>query len=179
MPPSHRSTMLSRKDRTGWSGCASTRAGTDYALIHDLRSWSAECDFRCKRVSADVRVGSNCEELNLSKFGPPCLGERTSRRAAATSPMGHEQKSDLRRLQLRRPYSLSFRKFEFWPHHAALEHGQHAPAKPINGFSPPASPAFSLLNDGTDPQENAGLIPDHNGDFTGTSSQGKIAHCLA
>ena len=43
---------LSMKDRTGWSGCASTRVGTDYAPIHDLHSWSAECDFRCRRMSA-------------------------------------------------------------------------------------------------------------------------------
>src|SRR3954462_4095295 len=89
MPPSHRSTMLSRKDRTGWSGCASTRAGTGYALIHDLRSWSAECDFRCKRVSADVRVGSKCEELDPSKSCPPCLNKRTSWSDAASSPKGH------------------------------------------------------------------------------------------
>jgi hypothetical protein len=59
MPPSRRSTRLSTKDRTGWSGYASTRVGTDYALIRDLRSWSAECDFRRRRMSAGVRSGSN------------------------------------------------------------------------------------------------------------------------
>ena len=49
------------EDRTGWSGCASTRVGTDYAPIHDLRSWSAQCDFRHRRMSADVReVGLGC-----------------------------------------------------------------------------------------------------------------------
>jgi len=42
---------------------------------------------------ANARYGSKCEELNLSKFGLPCLGERTSVRCAATSVMGHQRTS--------------------------------------------------------------------------------------
>ena len=42
---------------------------------------------------SQVRYGSKCEELNLSKSSPPCLAERTSIRCATTSLMG--QKRDI------------------------------------------------------------------------------------
>jgi len=45
------------------------------------------------RGQANVQFGSKCEELNLSKFGLPGLGERTSVRCAATSVMGHQRTS--------------------------------------------------------------------------------------
>jgi hypothetical protein len=35
-----------------------------------------------------VRIGSKYEELNVSKSGPPCLGEQTSMKRVATSLMG-------------------------------------------------------------------------------------------
>ena len=82
MPPSRRSTMLSTKDRTGWSGCASTRAGTDYAPIHDLRSWSAECDFRCRRMSAGSAMVKNGHGPAHNRC-PFSSQERTFRRTAA------------------------------------------------------------------------------------------------
>jgi len=56
-------------------------------------SYWSECrtDDPVKTNGSDVRLGSKCEELNLSKFGLPCLGERTSVRCAATSVTGHFQ----------------------------------------------------------------------------------------
>jgi len=56
-------------------------------------SYWSECrtDDPVKTNGSDVRLGSKCEELNLSKFGLSCLGERTSVRCAATSVMGQKQ----------------------------------------------------------------------------------------
>ncbi len=44
-----------------------------------------------ERTQSEVRLGSRCEELDLSKPGPPCLTERTSTRCAATSLMGQRR----------------------------------------------------------------------------------------
>jgi len=55
----------------------------------------------------EVRSGSKCEELNLSKSGPPCLTERTSMRCAATSLMGQIRTLAVRRWRFR-PYAKPY-----------------------------------------------------------------------
>ena len=40
---------------------------------------------------SDVSIGSNCEELNVSKSSRLCLGKRTSIRRPRTSLTGHNQ----------------------------------------------------------------------------------------
>ena len=58
-------------------------------------SYWSECrtDDPVKTNGSDVRLGSKCEELNLSKSSPPCPNERTSTKCVATSLMGQSTKS--------------------------------------------------------------------------------------
>ncbi|TCU66600.1 hypothetical protein EDE08_111158 [Bradyrhizobium sp. R2.2-H] len=65
-----------------WSVLASMTDSISFAQNRHCRAKTA--------IGRDVRSGSRCEELNLSKSGSQCLTERTSMGCAATSLMGQQ-----------------------------------------------------------------------------------------
>src|SRR4051795_5623049 len=67
------------------SKCSNQRPDT---LMQDRRR---QFDEILLQRTAGPYIGSQCEELNLSKSSPPCPNERTSTKYAATSLMGQER----------------------------------------------------------------------------------------